>query len=69
MTRRHPSGRYPADVIPDHNRPPLIANQEGNRFANIVVVKPTADDRAHALAYLTRTGNTDVADMLGLGGP
>ena len=63
---RHPTGHYPADVTPDHNRPPLIANQEATRFANIVVVKPTDDDRAHALAYLARTGNTDVADILGL---
>lgn len=36
------------------------------RLSNIVVVKPGTDQRAAALAYLTRTGNTDVAEYLGL---
>jgi hypothetical protein len=67
MTRKRAgTGLFQADVAPVHNRPSLVANQEITRFANIVVPKPTPDDRAQAVTYLARHDALDVADMLGL---
>lgn len=66
MTRRHPTGAYPADVAPDRSRPPARANDNADRFNNLAVTKATDDDKAHALAYLCRTNNLDLADVLGL---
>lgn len=67
MTRqRKGSGLYPADTAPVTTAAPHISDDLPQRLANICATKPTVDQRAAALAYLTRTGNTDIAECLGL---
>ena len=66
MPRHRPSGLYPADTAPDHNRPPLVVDQDGARFANLSPTKPTRLDQAHAALHLVKGGDRDVAECLGI---
>lgn len=67
MTRapRSVDRRLPADRVPDHAEKPRL--RAGHEDAFITAVpRPTAADRACAVAYLTRRGHGDLLDVLGL---
>ena len=68
MTKHYPSGLYPADTAPAHNRIPMVADPDAARFSNVAAGKPKPTRRMQGQAAFNALvyGDREIAEMLGV---